>query len=236
MRRAFTLVEMLVVIAIFLLLMSLLMPSLRGAWSRAREIHCINQLRQVGVLCVLYSKDHQGALPQGVPVNPATLWKDTAQKLTEYMRSLTVPSNVWYCPALGPGVWSSEVYKEPQVTPAEWMTTASRPILAEREFRIGYVYLGGMTGKDCKKFRKEFDATRLNGRNQELVFDYCASWEAAPESAADVPAERWNDFPHGSPQDPRVQNRLMMGGYVDRREKDTLTKGYVYDHPRRAYW
>lgn len=71
-RSAFTLVELMVVIAIILLLMTLLTPIASKAIARAKEVQCFNQLRQIGVLCINYARDNSGSLPRGQPVNPAT--------------------------------------------------------------------------------------------------------------------------------------------------------------------
>lgn len=234
-RAAFTLLELMVVVGILLMLMALLMPALRGSMARAREVQCLNQLRQLGVLIITYAKDHKGELPPAVAVNPSTLLISTGQALTTYMNSLTMPSNVWYCPSLTPGVWSTTVYNEPAVSPNFWLRPLGAPY-ASTEFRIGYFYVGGLTSSSSEKFRKTFTATRFYGARQEVAFDFCASWEVQPQKAADVPRDRWNDFPHFGPFDPRNQNRLLLDGSIERRPLGELTLGYVYHHPRRVYW
>jgi len=68
-RGGFTLVELLVVIAIIALLAALLLPALSGGEKRARQIVCINQLRQIGVGFQSFAHDHNSKFPTQVSTN-----------------------------------------------------------------------------------------------------------------------------------------------------------------------
>ncbi|MDX2148892.1 MAG: prepilin-type N-terminal cleavage/methylation domain-containing protein [Planctomycetota bacterium] len=62
-RRAFTLVELLVVLAVVATLMALLIPSLGAARTSARLVVAHSDLRQIGLAIDLYSGDNKDQLP-----------------------------------------------------------------------------------------------------------------------------------------------------------------------------
>ena len=60
---AFTLLELLLVMAVIAIMAALLFPALTKARGRAQAISCLNNARQLAVGWALYSDDHEGRLP-----------------------------------------------------------------------------------------------------------------------------------------------------------------------------
>jgi prepilin-type N-terminal cleavage/methylation domain-containing protein/prepilin-type processing-associated H-X9-DG protein len=62
-RPAFTLVEVLVVIAVIAIIAALLMPALSKARERGLAMVCLNNTKQLTLSALLYTDDHEGMLP-----------------------------------------------------------------------------------------------------------------------------------------------------------------------------
>lgn len=63
MRKAFTLLEILIVVAIIAILAGLLFPILRSAKRRATETVDISNMRQLYMACTMYEQDQNGVAP-----------------------------------------------------------------------------------------------------------------------------------------------------------------------------
>lgn len=63
-RNAFTLIEVLVVVAIIALLVGILLPSLAGARANAKAMLCLHNLNQIGKATTMYAHDHKGFIPR----------------------------------------------------------------------------------------------------------------------------------------------------------------------------
>lgn len=70
-RSGFTLVELLIVVAIIALLIGVLLPALSSARRTAQAVKCGSNLKQLGAAARMYMDDHSDVLPQ-IRVDPAT--------------------------------------------------------------------------------------------------------------------------------------------------------------------
>ena len=66
----FTLVELLVVLAVIAILSALLLPAMAGAQAKARKTACLSNLRQLGIAIHNYASDAEGRIPYGPKAPP----------------------------------------------------------------------------------------------------------------------------------------------------------------------
>lgn len=63
--HAFTLAELLVVIAVVATLLAIMIPLVRNARDESRKTACVSNLRQIGIGIAAYAADHDGKIPYG---------------------------------------------------------------------------------------------------------------------------------------------------------------------------
>lgn len=112
----FTLIEMLVVIAVIGVLAGLLLPALSRAKARARQIQCVSRMKQWTLAFIQYPDEHEGMIPrEGLAANGNVQWNNwvAVQKPTA--------ADVWYnalssymsVPSAASYFYEREVFYEP---------------------------------------------------------------------------------------------------------------------------
>lgn len=103
--RAFTLVELLVVIGIIALLISILLPSLNKARQQANAVACLSNMRSVGQGVALFTNEKRGWLPKywtnSGPLPNDTSWGNAYPYLSwNYLLAKQIKNKaVFRCPA-----------------------------------------------------------------------------------------------------------------------------------------
>ncbi len=129
--RAFTLVELLVVIGIIALLISFLMPALSRVRDSAKAVQCASNLRQLHMGVLMYAGESKGFYPAAWHPDNLTVWAGTPSKMLCWSRWIFPYVNrnrsVFICPAqkASTAPWASIPY------PTFW-----------RDYEAGRVYAG----------------------------------------------------------------------------------------------
>lgn len=155
---AFTLVELLVTMAIILILAALLLPALAGGKEKARRTACKNHIRQFILGLHLYGDDYTQYLPTGAseygPLDDhiPIIKTNTRRAIIEYTRTYRVLD----CPSLG----------TPFNQPEGWSERAYGVV-------IGYNYLGGHTNTPWPAYsgypNRWISPQKLTDNNSSLV-------------------------------------------------------------------
>jgi prepilin-type N-terminal cleavage/methylation domain-containing protein len=220
-RGGFTLVEMLVTIAVIAILISILVPTIGPAMERARQASCSSNLGQCFKMIVMYATDNGGRLPQANGDDPTTFRSGTASPLPGFMKRQNLPSAVWYCPSL---MRQNMAERGKQ----NWQNPPAAPT-----FRIGYAYIAAPMG-DVTRFKQvgPLTASDLHA-NRTVLADICASPQSAT-SGRDV--TQWTVFPHAGPQKPKLSKVCTGDGGVQTKEKESLLPGYAMSNGTELYW
>lgn len=94
-RKAFTMVELLVVIAVVAILSSILMPVFGRARAVARSTACVSNLRQIGQAFAMYAQDWEGSLPT---VLPYAVVAPEGRAWMVALQPYVTDARIWVCP------------------------------------------------------------------------------------------------------------------------------------------
>jgi prepilin-type N-terminal cleavage/methylation domain-containing protein/prepilin-type processing-associated H-X9-DG protein len=95
-RKAFTLIELLIVIAIIAILAAILFPVFARARENARRSSCASNLKQIGLGIMQYTQDYDECLPSSTDLNGTTngySWRGMTLPYTKSLQLYNCPSN-----------------------------------------------------------------------------------------------------------------------------------------------
>lgn len=240
-RRAFTLVELLIVIGIIAVLMAMLLPALQTARENAKRVACASNLRQLGMGIIMYAGENKGKIPGIVrngnnplpvtiylgPSYPIAFSPPSCEGLINYETMSTYVSGVDLSSKSIGGVWTCpdfdiEAYHDVQQFGTYWLTEWSWGIQEG-----GYSYFGRMNewrdrdiaeGGGGKKYANFYDDLTYDTLDAQrlLMADAIFRWWVTDQWAYNHGRFGGRAYGNGplNPYDMKGNNQLYGDGHV----------------------
>jgi prepilin-type processing-associated H-X9-DG protein/prepilin-type N-terminal cleavage/methylation domain-containing protein len=113
----FTLIELLLVIAIIAILAAILLPVLKTAREKAKALTCTNSLKQFGIAHVMYINDYNGFWAAGIKnCSYSTITDNWPSKLYPYISKKKninyneQKNSIWFCPSEPNDAWPDNAW------------------------------------------------------------------------------------------------------------------------------
>lgn len=150
-RRAFTLIEILVVVGIIALLVAILIPSLHRARENSISAVCMSSQHQIGIALRMYAQRNRGDLPQQITTLIEWVPEPTRFGLEKELGKNNY-HKVLFCP-------NDDIMRDPDIE-AQWPWPPGRAY-GTMVYRIGYYYLGNPTWVNPSGGEQPYPATSM---------------------------------------------------------------------------
>jgi len=164
---AFTLVELLLSIAIVGCLVGLLMPTLTTVRRKADSTACVAHLRQIGISAQLYAGEHDQTMPviEPWPSQPVYSSEDGAQNLLDALKAYGVTDAVLHCRSdvAGPNYYAKEG------SSYQWCPMAN----GQNVNAVKMVWAGNVASVTLSHLLMAFDYSNVHGTTSNVLFGDC---------------------------------------------------------------
>jgi prepilin-type N-terminal cleavage/methylation domain-containing protein len=215
-KSAFTLVELLIVLAILCLLIALLLPVILGTRSVAYRAACLSNLRQTAIIFHSFATDNNGELPMANATDPRLIRPDMHTAIEYYYPG---PYDIFYCPS-------------PHATHGpEWWDICLTWGQGNSHYFIGYVYVANLDEKNCHKFIYGDPVTSILDPGADkgpILFDICLKQRDGNQE--------WLNFPHDGVNKRAGMNTLFGDLHAEWRNFEGMQVSYHFISPKDLWW
>lgn len=211
-KNIFTLIELLIVVAIIAILAGLLLPALSKAREKTRSVNCKSNLKQIGTSVVSYCADYKGMIPCAI-YTASSPWHSFEITLAPYLGVRDIDPNntdtygillkLFHCPSDTQGkttrsyIFSSSVFRGEGYSPAH--LSASR-ILAPSNTIAGTDYqwkdgvgIGQWSSSCFIESPGSISKSWFEKNHGKIENALYADWHVDSVSYADLTTEHWPD-------------------------------------------